>query len=370
MATTITQNDRTVNWRQVGAFLVLNFALSWGLCLVLYLSGGLFNPAAGTLLQLLMLLPAFSAILLSLFFFKDHPLYYRQAGEDEYPRRPRWFFIIFLVYTLLYIVLGALSLAFPERVAQIAPFTGIATIIVLLLLIGIRLASGREAFARAGLSGGKAKDWLLWGLFFVVFYGIQIGLNALLGLGQQADLQALTEALGVEMSGPALLALLALQTVVIGSLIAIPISFGEEYGWRGYLQSALVKMGKKRGILLLGIIWGIWHYPVILMGHNYPGRPLLGVVLMTIYTIGLAFILGHIVFKTGSVLLAAFLHGLNNQVLAYYFTFINTPRDTAFSFGIGIYGLLLMAPVVFVLLRDPIWNDEAVEAESIKQLVV
>ena len=58
--------------------------------------------------------------------------------------------------------------------------------------------------------------------------------------------------------------------------------FGEEYGWRGYLQSELFKLGRVRGVLLLGVIWGAYHWPMILMGWNYPGHPLLGLLLIVL----------------------------------------------------------------------------------------
>ena len=74
--------------------------------------------------------------------------------------------------------------------------------------------------------------------------------------------------------------------MLLGPVLAI-VAFGEEYGWRGYLQSELFKLGRVRGVLLLGVIWGAWHWPLILMGYNYPGYPLLGVVLMTLYITGL-----------------------------------------------------------------------------------
>ena len=124
----------------------------------------------------------------------------------------------------------------------------------------------------------------------------------------------------------------AVQSVLLAPILAIVIAFGEEYGWRGYLQSELLKLGRVRGVLLLGVIWGAWHWPIILMGYNYPGYPLLGVVLMTLYTTGLAVVLGYAVLRSGSVLLAAYLHALNNQVVAFIVALGFKPFDTAFSF--------------------------------------
>ncbi len=58
------------NWTHVAWFLGLAFGLSWLVDLVLYLNGGLNNPATMLMLQFQMLLPAFSAMFLGVFFFK------------------------------------------------------------------------------------------------------------------------------------------------------------------------------------------------------------------------------------------------------------------------------------------------------------
>jgi membrane protease YdiL (CAAX protease family) len=148
-----------------------------------------------------------------------------------------------------------------------------------------------------------------------------------------------------------------LQTVILGPFLGLLITFGEEYGWRGYLQPALYGLGRARGVALVGIIWGIWHWPVIWMGYNYPGRPYLGSLLMVFFCIALAYILGYAVLKAKGVWIAAFLHALVNQSASYFMGMIYTPRDVAFSFGIGIPGLILMGLVVWLILRDPVWKE-------------
>jgi CAAX protease family protein len=111
-----------------------------------------------------------------------------------------------------------------------------------------------------------------------------------------------------------------------------------------------------RGVLVLGVIWGAWHWPLILMGYNYPGHPLLGLLLMALYTTGLAIVLGYAVLKTGSILLSSYLHALNNQVVAFIVAIGFKPFDNAFSFMIGIYGLVTLAIVALIILRDPVWR--------------
>jgi membrane protease YdiL (CAAX protease family) len=367
MTEVVAAKREEVNWRRVGWFLALTFGLTWLLDLVLWLAVG-FGENTGTvlLLQLQMLFPAFSAILLGMFFFKNHPLYQVRTNKE----RPRWFYYFFLLYTVIYVAVGVVAIVSADTITQTIA-AGVAqglTVLGLLLLVGLRLASGREAFARAGLSGGKVKYWLFFGLGFVLFYGLMTFLNALFRLGEPVDVEAFFAQLqgsGAQAIPTNLLFLITgIQSVLLAPFIALLLGFGEEYGWRGYLQDELVRLGKVKGVFLVGVIWGLWHAPIILMGHNYPGYPVAGVFLMVAYTIGLAYVLGYAVFKSGSVLLAAYLHALNNQVLAFLVLLVYRPADPVFSFGIGIFGIALLAVVALLILRDPLWREDTPEPAS------
>jgi len=94
------------------------------------------------------------------------------------------------------------------------------------------------------------------------------------------------------------------------------------------------------------------------MGYNYPGHPLLGLLLMALYTTGLAIVLGYAVLNSGSVLLLTYLHALNNQVVAFIVALGFKPHDPAFAFDIGIYGMITLAIAAFFILRDPIWRSK------------
>src|SRR5262249_29691482 len=84
--------------------------------------------------------------------------------------------------------------------------------------------------------------------------------------------------------------------LLLGPLINGLFTFGEEFGWRGYLQPKLMPLGGKRAMLLIGVIWGVWHWPIIFMGYEYaqsskalgsayPGAPLSGPLLFVYITI-------------------------------------------------------------------------------------
>lgn len=346
-----------VRWRRVETYLVVVFALTYLLDLSLWLAGGLAHPAVLLVLQLQMLLPAFGAIVLGMFVFRHGPLAYLRA-----PGRPRWFYSYFLALTVLYAVLAIAGLLLPGQAMTFTAIAETVAILGVLLLVVLRFASGREAFARFRLSTGKIRYWFIFGLGFVLYYASQTLLNYLFGLGEVVDAASLAAETGLPVD--IFIVVAGLQTVLLGPFLGLVIAFGEEYGWRGYLQSELIKMGRVRGVLLLGVIWGLWHAPIIAMGYNYPDNPALGVVLMTGYTVLLGFVLGYAMLKSGSVLLAAFLHALNNQVVSFFMLVVYRPESSIFAFGAGIYGLATLAVIVLLILRDPIWRGGG-EAEGV-----
>lgn len=344
-------HKRKPNWCHVGAFLGLTFVLTWLLDLLIYIHGGLGMPGAINVVQVQMLFPAFSAIVLGICFFPESQLYHKRTAG-----RGRWFYFYFLLLTVISVFGGLGALLGPPQ----APGTLIAATVPqllaiggLLLLIVLRLVVGREAMGKVGLSWGNGRDWLLFAPAIIAFYLLQLVLNAFFGLGP-LSLSPIPTPPGLS---PILSVLLvAVQSVLLAPILALVIAFGEEYGWRGYLQSELFEMGRRRGAILVGVIWGIWHWPLILMGFSYPGYPLLGLLLTVLFTVGFAVVLGYTVLRSGSILLAAYLHALNDQTTAFIVFLGYKPFNPAFSFGVGIYGIATLALVTFLVLRDRIWQ--------------
>ncbi|MFZ5859062.1 MAG: CPBP family intramembrane glutamic endopeptidase [Chloroflexota bacterium] len=353
MQTTIEPSTPTKpNWPHVASFLGLTFGLTWLLDLALYLTGGLTNPAASLILQLQMLLPAFSAMLLGAFFFKESPIYHQTNR-----RTSRWFVYYFILLTVLYLVGVIVALVQPKQAATLTSVLLIPNALGLILLVILRLVGGKDAFTGAGLGGGKARVWLYYGLGLVAFYGLQTFLNYFFKLGQLVDLTtAFPQMAAANLPAAALMPLMAFNTVVMGPFLGLIIAFGEEYGWRGYLQTELIRLGRVRGVFLLGLIWGIWHWPVIWMGYNFPGEPILGSLAMVAFCVILSYFLAYAVFKSQGVWTAAYLHALNNQAVSFFFLFVVAPTNVLFSFGAGWPGLAIGAVIVVLLLRDPIWK--------------
>ncbi len=103
------------------------------------------------------------------------------------------------------------------------------------------------------------------------------------------------------------------------SVICFFPAFGEEWGWRGYMMPKLLElMPKPAAVIVGGVIWGLWHAPLTVVGHNfgvdYPGYPFVGIGLMCLMCTLMNAFLTLITEKTKSVYPAAFTHALNNNL--------------------------------------------------------
>ena len=106
--------------------------------------------------------------------------------------------------------------------------------------------------------------------------------------------------------------LIVVQGLIAALTINLAAALGEELGWRGYLYERLIHGGFWKCSLITGIIWGFWHAPLILQGHNYPAFPVAGVFLMVILTILLSPLFTLIRMRTLSAVAAGIAHGALN----------------------------------------------------------
>jgi membrane protease YdiL (CAAX protease family) len=136
-----------------------------------------------------------------------------------------------------------------------------------------------------------------------------------------------------------------IQGLIAGVTVNALASFGEELGWRGFLLKAFKEMKFFNASILIGIIWGIWHAPLILMGHNYPQHPQIGVFMMIIMCILLTPVLLYITIKSKSVIAASIMHGTMNATAGISIMAINGGNDLT----AGITGLAgFIALTIFI----------------------
>jgi len=169
---------KNIRIMRVLIFLSLTFLLSWGFDWLIIYSRGLNTYRNLGMSPWGMLVPAFVALILQIFFFKDSQLYYQ-----TYKEKPRWILFGFLTLTILYGTLTLISV-FSPGLKQI--FQGVGLLFFTLWTLLIFFINGQSsygAFDRAGLKLGDVKfgQWLILGI--IVFFFIQAGLNLLLHLG-------------------------------------------------------------------------------------------------------------------------------------------------------------------------------------------
>jgi membrane protease YdiL (CAAX protease family) len=140
--------------------------------------------------------------------------------------------------------------------------------------------------------------------------------------------------------------LIFLSSLLVAPFINSIFGLGEELGWRGYLLPRLMPLGKAKAYLLLGIIWGLWHAPLILVGFNYPGYPVLGILMMILMTTAIGFTINELTLHYQSAVLAGWVHGVfNSQAYGIWraLLFANTnPVLGGISGLVGIVVLTIM----------------------------
>lgn len=140
-------------------------------------------------------------------------------------------------------------------------------------------------------------------------------------------------------------------------------ALGEEMGWRGFLLPRLEPLGQWKAILFTGIIWGIWHAPVIVQGQNYPGYPIAGIFMMIVFCVLLGAILAWLYFNTRSPWVAALGHGSVNAVAGLPIVFYKSGFNMAFGGTIATFpawiGMAIFITWLVWTKRLPVRNRSA-----------
>jgi membrane protease YdiL (CAAX protease family) len=177
---------------------------------------------------------------------------------------------------------------------------------------------------------------------------------------------------GLEPDGLNLWTIVAVQVIqamLISPLINGLATFGEEFGWRAYLQPKLMPLGGRKAMLWMGLIWGVWHWPVIWMGHNYgldyAGAPYLGSLAMVWFTLVLGIFLGWLTVKAGNVWPAVIGHAAINGMANLGAIFVqNAPNPLLGPAPVGLIGGLGFTLVALLIWFSPKALEQGVEPAS------
>lgn len=225
---------------------------------------------------------------------------------------------------------------------------------------------------------GAWKYWLFAWLAFPAFCLAAPFVAAAFGLydldvarfsGFRATIEAAGGGKALEHMPIRTLVALQLAAVPLAPLLNAPLAFGEELGWRGYLLPKLMPLGPTRALLVSSAIWGLWHTPAILLGHNYPEAPRIGVLMMIAMCLVLGLLLGWTRLATGSVWPAVIGHGALNGAAGAVFLFhrAGSQIDTTQVGMTGWTGWLLPAAVILALIvarKFPVPRSKALSGDA------
>lgn len=263
-----------------------------------------------------------------------------------------------LAYTLVAgacMLMPALAAIIQQRIIDKAPWAGLGLHfkrvgwkhLGLTAIIGIAIVP--LAFAAIALLGDVAG--------VEVFGHVRITTEQLMiafeGIMKSSGLDTSGALAGMQrMSAWGVLFLGLLGAVVAACTVNLPFMLGEELGWRGYLYQATAQWSGIRRVLFTGVLWGVWHAPLILMGHNYPDHPWSGILLMVVFCTLLAFLFDWSRMRVNAIWGPCILHGIINGSAGLFALFAYGGHSLVAS-PAGVAGFLSIALLVIcVLLLD------------------
>ena len=233
-------------------------------------------------------------------------------GTDR--EMPKAFYRCFIGVTVVLVVLTVGSVLVPEAVIEMPGGQVSACLLILqyaqilgsLVCLVCLIAAGKKRREAYGLRWKKGKASVLCILLFLALYFLRIAVAC--GVGGQISMFA---QIMVNPQTWIIVAMLPLQF-----LLAYIAFFGEEYGWRYYLQPILQKkFGLRRGVLLLGVLWGLWHLPLDIFFYVTPDKGLIMTVSQIITCVGLGIFFGYAYMKTENIWVPVIMHFLNNNLV-------------------------------------------------------
>lgn len=194
-----------------------------------------------------------------------------------------------------------------------------------------------------------ALAYLLPLIYGLVAYGV-VWLTGLGGFSPQQLAATIAPQIGYRPTSPELFA--AIYILLAASVLMIPgilSALGEEIGWRGLLVPELFKTTSfTRTALLSGVIWVIWHLPLILFGGYNNGAPAwFGITCFAFMVVAFSFVFAWLRLKSGSLWVAALLHASHNVWIKNVFTPL-TSNNGITAYIIDEFGIALVIALVFV----------------------
>jgi len=236
-------------------------------------------------------------------------------------------YIIFIVGTALMMIIAILSVVFPiPMIGTVDVYNLISQIVIILMSVPLYIifwVCNKEAKENAGIR--RKNIWLSVGMIalFIVLYFARFAIGNTLSGIMKGNIAAewnewfgkLNTALQPDSTTGISVWLLTVITLPINFFFVFSAFFGEEYGWRYYLQPLLQKkLGMRKGVLLLGLVWAVWHIGADFMFYTTSDGPQMFVgQIVTCISIGIFF--GYAYMKTQNIWVPVIMHFLNNNMV-------------------------------------------------------
>ncbi len=197
----------------------------------------------------------------------------------------------------------------------------------------------------------------------LLYVSIAYVLIWLLGFGSLINTEKISEwsyELGIAESNQALVIIVMIFLLLtVGVIKNLGSTLGEEIGWRGFLIFELRKvMSFKALAIVSGLIWAVWHFPVINLMYGNGENLLLHMGAFTIMIIGVSVILAYYTFKSNSLWPAAIYHSIHNVYIQKICTPLTISNEHT-TFWIDEYGFMI--PIVTTIFALYFWRKAEVE---------
>ena len=216
-------------------------------------------------------------------------------------------------------------------------------------------------------------------LFFLIFPDMfdLTGSYIASTLPEGLDLEQQLKSMGLSLN--LLTFIQIIQAISYAPLINMFLALGEEVGWRGFLYPELNKsMGKVPTWIVGGLIWGAFHFPIIILvgyeyGTEYFGHPYIGLIVFSVFTVALGLLEEVVYDKSKCIWYPSLLHGaVNAGSIAVLFTNVNNVERFGklqilgpfYNGAIGGIPLLILSIIiaVIVLKKKGAKSEEVTEA--------
>ena len=268
--------------------ILMAYSFSNGNDVAMFANAQMFYPAAGVMLALL----------------ATHKRDDALPGETGSVPLPMKYYIGFLIVTVLMIGLTVCSVFVPgPNWMVVVQFPLIFGSVICLVLLLMEKKEVRSAYCLR--FKGKDGKSLLYVLLFFVLYLLRLFIGGLIE-GSLSDIAVL-------FRDP----LMYVTILMLIPLFFISFSafFGEEYGWRFFFQPLLQKrFGLKGGVLILGVLWGLWHLPLNIFYYS-PDTAVISILLQIITCISLGIFFGYAFMKTNNIWVPVAMHYINNNMI-------------------------------------------------------